>query len=165
MQLLLDQIVAVPDTPSGEPRFTLTPVELILAGKAVGIVRREIDAVEFHTRVGVEVESADKFLSSLSAAESWLLEQEQAKPPTGKKVYLDDGEPVVALDIDELSLVNNALNEILHGLPAEDSAELGEHDRARANELLEAVNAAFRDPRNGAQISARDGDRVFDFTV
>lgn len=163
MHLLSKQIVAKQDRSSDAPRFTLTPADLILAGKAIGITRREIDDVDYHTRLGADVASADAFLSSLAAAQPNFVSEEQASRPSEEMPVRDPGGTVVALDIDELSLVNNALNEMLHGLRAEDTDEMDDHERARARTLLEAVNAAIHDARSEARLSTTNGDRFVDF--
>lgn len=162
MHVQSDPIVAGGDGSPVGPTFTLALPELMLAGKAVKVARRAIDEIEFHTRLGADVASADSFLSALVTATSRFLDEEQVRRPTVAKLDRKGLESVVTLDRDELSLVNNALNEVLHGLREEESAEFGDEERAEARRLLRTVNTAIHDARSKARLAATNGKRATD---
>lgn len=153
MRLPSDSPFGMEGASLNEPRFALTPPSLILAGRAVAIARREIDEVEFHTRLGADAASADEFLSSVGAATSRVSAAGQDEESAAATLGPNDGTVVVGLDLDELTLVNNALNEILNGLREEDTADLRDDERAAARMLLRTVNTAIHDARRASRLA------------
>jgi hypothetical protein len=83
---------------------------------ALESVLGEIEDEEFRTRLGVQTAEADALLASL-VAQGMTVDPEQS-PISRPRISSQDptGDSIVAFTEPQLLLVNNALNEALHGI-------------------------------------------------
>lgn len=139
----------MPPTPRTPPSDTLvmpetfpvmmTPDEAALIRQAIDAALREIDREEFSTRVGVDVDQAETLRTVFGDLSG---DFPSAGAPVGPPIAPNGSEEIVfGLTADQLLLVNNALNESLHGLPAASVPATTGDDRARAEALLASVGA------------------------
>jgi hypothetical protein len=110
---------------------SMTRLERALAVRAVSAVRDEWDEAEFRAREGADRDTADRLLTALARAGT------QAAPRDAFRVEMT---------ADELLLLSNALNDVLHGMVSEHRAEHVAAERQIATSLLDDVVALIDDP-------------------
>lgn len=128
--------------------------EADLIDSAIQTVLAEIEREEFRTRLGVTPAAARAFRARLAKSEAHMADSRTAVPPSERAVATPSMTSVAA-SVDELRLINNALNEALNGLGAD---EVPLHlQSAEARALLDAVHAIHDETAAVASTSARPG--------
>ena len=119
--------------------LAMTTQELAFLRHAIMTVRKEIDREEFRTRLGVDLGRADALQASLAGLECDV--GRAAEPLRSGPEDRRSGDCVIGLTRDELVLVNNALNEVLNGLPIAVVPAQFRTEREEAETLLDTVGS------------------------
>ncbi len=127
---------------AGTILLAMSTKDLPLVVAAIATVRREIDSQEFSTRLGTDEVHADALRALLAAAH----DQERVSGPRRPAAPLAE-EIVLAVTEDDLSLINNALNEVLNGLSIAEGSLPPGPERDRAEALLETAHRMLKDAR------------------